>query len=333
EYCFAARLGWAERGFTSALKSVWRDARASIAWLVIPVLLLIAAFDALSVASTLGVTLSPLESILLTAGFSIGLIVFGLPRLLQHFFPTEAVEPSQEAWLSSVAESAGVRGCRFRRWKTQGLVFNAMIAGVAPKSRVMLISDRLLDEASPEHLTMIILHELAHARRRHVLVRILSMIPAWACGAAVQTLIIRTMPETPIAEYAGCVGNLIAISLTFVTLRLVSHWIEFDADRVACELSPCIAFELSRGREASAVSSERFQVPPSTVEARQQLSDALIEVTRDDPSATQRSWLHPSVSERVVRLKRDDPWVADCRESSFAQFAPGAQETYPGAEA
>jgi hypothetical protein len=127
---------------------------------------------------------------------------------------------------------------------------------------------------------LIILHEIAHIRRGHIWLRMLSVVPGWlAAGAVMQWL--GTEPAMIL------ISNTAAIAATLGLLRLSAHATEFDADRVACELS----MRLPIGdRETSAQVQARL------------LCRSLINVTGGVEEAKRSSWLHPSVAARCERL-------------------------------
>jgi Zn-dependent protease with chaperone function len=74
-------------------------------------------------------------------------------------------------------------------------------------------------------------------------------------------------------------------------LRVVSHATELDADREACRLAE---------RAAPQVSG----IPATRREAAAQLAAALDSLTAGAPRARRRTWLHPSIADRLDALLR-----------------------------
>ena len=130
--------------------------------------------------------------------------------------------------------AAGLRRTRAVRWDTGGRAFNAMVAGFMPPLRTLLISDRLVDELPREQIAMVVLHEAAHLRRRHVPIRMLAILPAWGAGA----MVTRIIGEQ---SWAVAAGSAVGILMTMLILRIVAYRTEYDADVQACRLAAQIS--------------------------------------------------------------------------------------------
>jgi Zn-dependent protease with chaperone function len=161
---------------------------------------------------------------------------------------------------------------------------NAMVAGFFPGARALLLSDRLLSELPRDQVAMVVLHEAAHVRRFHVPLRMLSVLPAWAVGAAVT----KAASES---QWAAIIGSAAAIALTMLILRLVAYRTEFDADVQACKL-------------AADVHGTIDGIPASRREAAESLAKALHRVTFEQPAARKATWLHPGLEDRVDVMRR-----------------------------
>ena len=158
-----------------------------------------------------------------------------------------------------------------------------MIVGFIPSFRTLLISDRLMNELPRPQLAMVVLHEVAHLKRFHVPLRMLSIVPAWLLGGLI----------TRIAEghsWAIAAGSGVSIAMTLVILRLAATRTEFDADLQACNM-------------AVRVSQLVKDVPSTYDEASRAMEEALRRITLESHSARKASWLHPSVSQRIAALK------------------------------
>jgi len=168
---------------------------------------------------------------------------------------------------------------------------NAVVVGFFPGLRSLLLTDRLIRDMPAAQLRLILLHEIAHIRRGHIWLRMLSVVPGWlAAGAIMQWL--GTEPAMIL------ISNTAAIAATLGLLRLSAHATEFDADRVACELS----MRLPMGEPASEDSSASAnKTSPAQIQARL-LSRTLVSVTGGIQEAKRSSWLHPSVAARCERL-------------------------------
>src|SRR6266540_1719603 len=69
---------------------------------------------------------------------------------------------------------AAARRLRFRcsdilLWNTRGGVANAMVVGIFPFLRYVLLSDRLLEELTPDEVEAVFGHEVGHVKHHHML--------------------------------------------------------------------------------------------------------------------------------------------------------------------
>jgi Zn-dependent protease with chaperone function len=154
-----------------------------------------------------------------------------------------------------------------------------MVAGFVPPLRTLLLSDRLLDEMPRSQIAMVVLHEAAHLRRRHVPMRMAAIVPAWGVGA----LVSRAASDH---TWGMILGSVVGIVLTMAILRWVAYRTEFDADVQACKMAESIGGKIDH-------------VPASFGEAANSLAAALTRVTHDSPSSRKATWLHPSVADRI----------------------------------
>ena len=279
EHYYGVILDYTDRTVGNYFRSVSIAFRNTLAWLVVPVVVLLGTSDALKL-----LPISEQNSQYLTLAVIIGFVTIGLPWLIRRLFKTSQLHPKIEHWMASLLDAAGVRGTKPVRWDTGGRTFNAMVAGFIPSVRSLLISDRLLDELPREQVAMVVLHEAAHLRRRHVPLRMLSVLPAWAAGAALT----RFAGEN---SWAMILGSVTGILLTLLILRIVAYRTEYDADVQAC-------------RMAAKIASRIEGVPATEAMAAEALGAALMRVTFDQPAGRKATWLHPGVADRVAFMRR-----------------------------
>lgn len=284
EHRYGVLLEYTDRGIGNHVRSVWLSLRGSMAWLIAPVLILLAAGDLLSML--------PFETettAWLTGTLVVLFIPLGLPWLMRHLFKTSALDRPTDLWVAKLMEASGLKRTKAVRWDTGGRHFNALVAGFVPPLRTLLISDRLVDELPRQQLAMVVLHEAAHLRRRHVPLRMLAVLPAWAAGA----LVVRLAGNV---SWAVPTGTAIGIALTMLILRVVAYRTEYDADVTACRL-------------AAGLSPHIDDVPATYDLAAASLAAALQHVTEDHPPSRKATWLHPGVVDRVdwMRRQRDRP--------------------------
>jgi Zn-dependent protease with chaperone function len=284
EHHYGVMLEYTDRGVRNHLDTVWQLFRGGIAWLVVPVLILLGVTDLIAL-----LPVSQLVATWVTGGMIVLFVPLGLPWLIRHLFKTTPLSEATDVWVRQLMSAAGLRRTRAVRWDTGGQTFNAMVAGFIPPIRTLLVSDRLVDELPREQVAMVVLHEAAHLRRRHVPIRMLSILPAWGAGA----LTTKMLGEQP---WSVAAGSLVGILMTMAVLRIVAYRTEFDADVQAC-------------RMAVKISGHVEGVPPTYERAAEALSAALMRVTFDQPSSRKATWLHPGVADRVdwMRRQREAP--------------------------
>ena len=257
---------------------LWQRFRGTVAWLVLPILLLLGMTDLIKV-----LPIGEASAAIITTLALVLFVPLGLPWLIRHLFKTSRLDKPTEQWIDEIMIAAGLKRTRIVCWQTGNRSFNAMVAGFVPPLRTLLISDRALNELPRSELSMVILHEAAHLRRFHVPLRMLTIVPAWLLGGLI----------TRFAEghsWAMAAGSGVAIAMTLITLRIAAIRTELDADVQACQIAAEIAYRVR-------------DVPRSYEDASVALSNALLRITVESPSARKASWLHPGVSQRLANLQ------------------------------
>lgn len=169
------------------------------------------------------------------AGRLVGLLVFLLvmnivgPVLVTRAQETYRLDDPLRRRLLGLCDAQGlrvrdVRGIRSRSAR----VANAMITGLLPSLRYVLITDHLIDNLSEDELDAILAHEIAHGRQHHLLIK----TGSWVGMIVVFELAIA------LAGAAGAALSLLPI-IGFVALFLaygrVGVVLEQKADDYACE--------------------------------------------------------------------------------------------------
>ena len=298
DHWFAVRLGYADPGLRSFLHSLWVSMRSTIGWILLPIGLLLICVDFIDfVAAPLGIPAWLIWTATLVAA------MLGLPALIRRVFPLQPLEPKLAKWTAEIVAAAGLPNCQVMLWDTGGRIYNAMIAGVFGKRRIMMLSDRLVNDLTPSELAMVILHEAAHSRRRHVPLRLLALVPAWLLGFGTQRAIAAFGGTSSLGMWDEMLGVLVGIVATVTILRIVSFYSEYDADRTACEIAPKVANQLRRSLDPTVASVAESDDVPETMEmAGQALANALLKVAGSDEQTRRSSWLHPAICDRITAL-------------------------------
>jgi len=294
EHQFGVAMRYTSPGAWQAVRQIGSSMMRFVGWLVMPILVMLAVSDLLGRVPEAWVPwASELPSgVLLGAAMIVSVPVL-VPLIARRVWKTRPIVESELGWISDLVVAAGVPRLDVRYWDTDMKSSNAVVVGFFPGLRSLLLTDRLIREIPAAQLRLIVLHEIAHIRRGHLWLRMLSVVPGWlAAGAIMQW--IGTEPAMIL------ISNTAAIAATLGLLRLSAHATEFDADRVACELSMRLpigeadAAGLAPCRDEQATSPARFQA--------RLLSRTLIGVTGGVEEAKRSTWLHPSVAARCQRL-------------------------------
>lgn len=137
--------------------------------LLLPVLTVMTLRDVVSVILHVsGIT----PSLALQNGIVLGTMALGFalfPILLVRILRTSPLpEGPLRARLELLASRAGVRIAKVLVWNTGNSMANAMVTGVLPRFRYVLISDFLLESLDDEHIEAVFAHELGHVVHRHL---------------------------------------------------------------------------------------------------------------------------------------------------------------------
>jgi Zn-dependent protease with chaperone function len=171
---------------------------------------------------------------------------------------------------------------------SQGRWSGAAVVGWLPGFRKLWLGDVLLEQLDSKELDMVILHEIAHVKRWHVVWRSLPIV--WTLGlVAIYWTASEMLPPDAIPLWAGRTFCLLAATGTLlIGLGQVSRNCELDADYEACRLADRAC---DWAKEGSGKSEEV-------------MVQALRNILGNSREAARRTWLHPSLRERVSSLAK-----------------------------
>jgi STE24 endopeptidase len=220
------------------------------------------------------------------------------PLLLSRIWRTEPLPTGPlRSRLEQFARQCGFRPRQILVWHTQYTVVNAAVAGFLPRLRYVFLTDALLARFSDDEIEAVFGHEIGHIRHRHLFLRlIVALLPAgiwvafretfpetvaaWQAGLAEHGLnpTLQMMLFTPVGLVC-CVGPLFA---------MISKLLEHEADLFACRTA-------SDSRRAGRL----------TEPAVDRYADMLEKLgIASGQARTASSWLHPSIAQRVLLLRR-----------------------------
>ncbi len=220
--------------------------------------------------------------------------------------------PLRQSILKSTADQR-VSFRDIRIWPTGNQMTNAMVVGLIPKMRMLILTDRLLQLLNADELSAVVAHEAGHVRRHHLLTRMWFIVFPLFVVATLQLLLDNTstkIPESIVGHGLNAVSIMwlaapvVYAAYAFIVVGWISRKMEFQADLFACQ----------------SIDSAGARVPSATV--TRNFCDSLIKLTADSgEDATRAGWLHPSIADRVGFLQRAlrCPAVAESFEKSFSR--------------
>ncbi len=261
---------------------------SSVVTCLLPVLLIAVSADLLRLFD-LGWT--PSQTSMVAGGIGLSCVALFLPQLLCRWMGVQKLQPGMlRERIEGHCASVGVRVEPM--WVASGGRWaGAAVVGWLPGCRQLWLGDALVDKLSDEELDMVVMHELAHLKRRHFLWRLLPVVTACFVGMIVAGLLTSLLAQTAIAEQsdvtAQSIGMLFACVVMLYGLSTGSRHCELDADRQACVLG-AQSCQWTHG---------------DAHRAAQCLAQALSKLHRNTPADDQPTWLHPALGRRIADLQ------------------------------
>ena len=187
------------------------------------------------------------------------------------------------------AHKVGVNDIRV--WDTSHQIVNALVAGIIPKFRVLMVTDLLLRTFPQHELKAIILHEAGHVRLRHLPTRIgFILLPALALLAMEMDpngSMNAWFSQVGVTKVAGLLMGLTFFAYVIGVTAWLSRNMEFEADLYAVGA---------------------FNKDINTSDSRElanAMADALLRFAEQNPDQySRRSTTHPSLLERIEVIKK-----------------------------
>lgn len=214
---------------------VWSQVRHQVLLVLIPISLVLAWGEATD-AIPLWFHTSPdawwIEAL---HWLGIALVLFLTPLVLRFVWSTVQLGPGQlRDQVLATCHAYRVRVVGPLVWQTHGSLVNAAILGMFFPFRYLLLTDALLERLPREQLEVVLAHEVAHVRKRHMLWTAVAVFATVLSVGIAFELTFRLLPllgiiETPISLAAA----VASITLGFLVFGLVSRRFEWDADAFA----------------------------------------------------------------------------------------------------
>lgn len=128
--------------------------------------------------------------------------------------------PEVERLVREIAGKFKVKIGKIRIWKLEGVI-NAFATGIFIRN--IYLTETMINSLSPDALRMIVGHECAHFKRRHLEIRIGLIIGLFFLGSS----LVEDYPEIPIAVYGSYwIGAVLVY-------QMIARFQEYQADKMA----------------------------------------------------------------------------------------------------
>jgi Zn-dependent protease with chaperone function len=289
--------------------------RSNLALVCVPLLLVVGEKAIRPLLPELFGDLSPLEMFL--AGLAVPLTVFAvMPWVLRLVLGLKPLGPGPlRDRLLAASRRLRFRFSNVLVWNTRNNVANAMVTGVLPLPRYVVLTDRLMRELSPEEIEAVFGHEVGHIKHGHILYYfgflLISLTAVWAVLAAFAPELDAWLDLGDRADLAVLPAVAVVGVYIFVVFGFLSRRCERQADIFGCRTVSCPQADCPGHEPATALAPRGRGLCPTGIrtfiEALEKVA-RLNGISRDRPGWLQ-SWQHSTIARRVEFLQRivEDP--------------------------
>lgn len=192
--------------------------------------------------------------------------------------------------LTATAERLHFRFADILLWDTRNAMANAMVTGVFPWLRYVVVTDRLVDQLHPDEIEAVFGHEVGHIKHRHMTFYIwfllTSMVILGHAWTAATNALGETFPNAAwLTNATEPVFLVLIVTYIFVAFGFLSRRCERQADLFGCRTTTPAAFASALDKVA-----------------------ALNGIPKDKPGWLS-SWQHSTIGLRIafVRAVESDP--------------------------
>jgi STE24 endopeptidase len=235
---------------------------------------------------------------LVSVGIFLGGAVLLMPWLLTIVWSTRSLPagPLRDR-LEAVARRLGFRYTDIRLWNTYGGLANAMVTGILPFPRYVLLSDQLIQNLTVEQIEAVFGHEIGHVKHFHMplylsffMLSVCILMLAFAAGQWISAdvfnaaVVWEDFARPGSLSQTAAAGGL-SIGYFWLVFGFLSRRCERQADVYGCKAVAADGFRLSADGIRTFIS------------ALERVAD-LNGIRRD-----RHSWLHSSIARRVAFLE------------------------------
>jgi Zn-dependent protease with chaperone function len=223
-----------------------------------------------------------------------------MPLLLRVFLGLKKMPAGPlRARLSAAAKRLRFRFGDILVWDTQGTVANAMVTGIVPWFRYIIVTDKLIDHLSDEEIEGVFGHEVGHVKHHHMLFYVVFMLTSMVVIGGLLFLggALADQFQEDVPFLHAILDSLKFYALIPILISLAIYmFLVFGYLSRRCE------------RQADLYGS-RCTSPQVFIEALEKVA-ILNGIPRDKPSRLS-SWQHGTIGQRVAFLEetKKDPAV------------------------
>lgn len=225
--------------------------------------------------------------------------------------------------LMATARRLGFRCSNIMIWNTRGGVANAMVAGVLPVLRYVILTDRLVTELKAEEVEAVFGHEVGHVKHLHMISYLTFLLLSLATMGAVAGLLFTLVDGIPalhgsylaallhpntmarpdflkMLPVAAIVGVYIFVVFGFLSRRCERQADLYGCRTVSCLRPSCSTHELDElPAKASGLCPTGIRTFINALEKVALLNG----ISRERPGWL-HSWQHSTIAQRVAFLKQ-----------------------------
>lgn len=215
--------------------------------------------------------------------FTVGMLLLA-PLLMRAMLPTRPVDDGVRQRLLQLASEQKVKVRDIRCMDTgPEQTANALMIGLFPQVRYVLITDSLLRDLEPDELDAVIAHELGHAKKHHLLIKLGAVLVGWlpVVGIIAAVAALGGHRSPALIAATTVLAMLLVMASLLVTQGVVGVRLERSADDYASATTDSDALRRGLEKLAAANANKRH---------------------------TGRMWnlltQHPGMDQRIERLRK-----------------------------
>jgi STE24 endopeptidase len=213
--------------------------------------------------------------------------------------------------LVAAAERLKFRCSNILVWNTHNTVANAMVAGIVARPRYVLLSDRLINELTPDEIEAVFGHEVGHVRHHHMLCYlgflllsvpvVASLCQLLSCWLPGLRSLLNSDEYWANIPFVGVVATYIFVVFGFLSRRCERQADVFGCRAVSCSRADCMAHEgdLALASGGTALCPTGIRTFIGALEKVAEING----ISRSRPGWLQ-SWLHSTFARRIDFLER-----------------------------